>query len=100
MLENVLDTTLDSFLPWKSIVDKYFKETTPEPPSEAPIVATNMVEEPRVTFEEEDSDQESDGGGPPIHLSDETVELNVESLDEKEEEVGELVPSEELVLKL
>ena len=107
MLETVLDTTLDSFLPWKSIVDKYFKESVPEPVVEPPIEPTKMIEEekPRVKFEKEsESDDDSDGAGPPITLSDETVELNVESLDEKKEDelvsADDLVPSEELVLKL
>jgi hypothetical protein len=111
ILEVALDTTLDSFLPWKSIVEKYFKEPAPNP-----IVATEMSEEtPRVKFEdddaessssEEEEEEEDTNAGPPLTLSDEMMELDVESLDEKKEEKKEdaevdLTPNgEQLVLNL
>uniref|UniRef100_A0A6C0I5V0 Uncharacterized protein n=1 Tax=viral metagenome TaxID=1070528 RepID=A0A6C0I5V0_9ZZZZ len=111
ILDGCLDTTLDSFLPWKSIVENYFKEPTHNE-KEVPIKPTEMEEDkPRVKFEDSESDSdsesesESEKGGPPIQLSDELTEIEFESLDKEpeseSEEVGELVPSEEaLVLKL
>jgi len=109
VLEGCLDTTLDSFLPWKSIVEHYFKEPVHND-KEIPIAPTEMAEEkPHVKFEkEEESESESDSddseqAGPPLKLSDEIVLLDVESLDKEPEaeEVGELTPSDEaLVLKL
>jgi hypothetical protein len=105
ILDVAFDTTLDYFLPWKSIIDKYFKEEK----EAAPVLpATDMMEEEvekksvKFAEEEEESDEEEEGGGPPIMLSEETVVLDVEDLDKKEEEeVKDLVPSsEELVLNL
>lgn len=123
ILDASLDTVLDSFLPWKSIVDTYFKEpSVPEKHTE--IVPTEMTseEEPKrgVSFkdgdvasetededdEDEEDDDESVGGGPPLQLSEETTELVVDTLPGEEEDkdetmsVSDLVPSEELVLKL
>ena len=104
ILDVALDTTLDYFLPWKSIVEKYFKEQ-PAPQ----ITATTMMEEeeeeekeekPSVKFEVEE-EEEQEGGGPPLVLSDESTTLDVEDLDKKpEDEKVELVASEELVLNL
>ncbi len=115
LLDHALDTTLDSFLPWKSIVDKYFKEPPAIPP-------TQMMEEEEkpaaeeskkgVKFasedeeEDEEEDDESTGGGPPLQLSEETAELEVEDLEEKEkpepeedrESVVDLQPTEEFVM--
>jgi hypothetical protein len=107
MLETCLDTTLDSFLPWKKIVEKYFKDG-----SNVPIEQTNMAEDDEdedmgstpkgVSFESEDMDQETDDEGPALKMSDETVEITFDTFDEekKEDEQPELVPSEELVLNL
>ena len=94
ILDAALDTTLDSFLPWKSIVEKYFKE-----PAKSEILPTEMMDEPEkeprsVKFEEEDEEEKET----PIQLSDELVTLDVEELDKVEK--VELVPSEELVLNL
>ena len=115
LLETALDTTFDAFLPWKAILDKYFKEPTPAAP--APTLQSLLSEghdeedddheeeEPQskkgVSFEveaEEDDDQE--GGA--IVLSNETVDLNVETLGGEEEETGSvaLEPTEDLVLNL
>jgi hypothetical protein len=91
ILDAALDTTLDSFLPWKSIVEKYFKE-----PAKSEILPMDEPEkEPRsVKFEKEDEEEKEI----PIQLSDEIVTLDVEELDKVEK--VELVPSEELVLNL
>jgi hypothetical protein len=117
ILDTCLDTALDSFLPWKSIVEKYFKE--PET-KKSEIVPTNMMEEEdeedeekeqpkrNVKFETETEDEEDesedDGPKPALTLSDETVDidLGIEDEDEKAEteSVGSLVPSDELVLNL
>ena len=121
MLETSLDSTLDSFLPWKSIVEKYFKE--PEI-KKSEIVPTHMMEDAKEEEEEEEKeipekkkvefDVESDGGSvvseddkpnPNMKISDEECELDVEELEDgssalKEEAVTELEASEELVLNL
>lgn len=128
MLDAAMDTTLDSFLPWKSIVDKYFKE--PEV-KKSEIVPTHMAEEEhsvseqeteaekKVAFavedEDEDEDNESDAAsvhgesnGKPLMLSEEECDLeSIQDLEEsdeeeehKEEAVTDLQPSEELVLNM
>jgi hypothetical protein len=118
ILDTCLDTALDSFLPWKSIVEKYFKE--PEI-KKSEIVPTNMMEEEEeeeeeqqkknVKFEsegeteDEDEDEDEDEGPKPtLTLSDETVDIDLGIVDEDEktetESVGSLVPSDELVLNL
>jgi hypothetical protein len=101
ILDVALDTTLDSFLPWKNIVEKYFKEpvvqATPAVPA-VPIEPTEMMEEHKpsnsVKFEDDEEEEE------PLVLSDETMSLDVEDLDKKEDEKVDLVPSEELVLNM
>ena len=124
MLDAAMDTTLDSFLPWKSIVEKYFKE--PET-KKSDIPPTNMMEEStkeedeeeeveaekkKVGFDVEDSDNGSvvseDGRpNPNMHVSEEECELDdVESIKDedeeppKEEKVTDLEASEELVLNM
>lgn len=130
MLDAAMDTTLDSFLPWKSIVDKYFKE--PEV-KKSEIVPTQMLEEEehtepavppvvpeqrKVAFETDDDDDEDDNesdaasvhgdsNGKPLMLSEEECDLesiqDLEDDDEeeqKEEAVTDLQPSEELVLNM
>jgi hypothetical protein len=124
MLDAAMDTTLDSFLPWKSIVEKYFKE--PEV-KKSEIPPTTMMEE-TVTKEEEEEEEEeepekkvafdveSDNGSvvsedghqnPNMKLSEEECELDdVESIKDEEEEppkeekVTDLEASEELVLNM
>jgi len=107
MLETCLDTTLDSFLPWKKIVEKYFKDG-----SNVPIEQTKMAEDDEdeemestpkgVSFDTEDMDDETDDEGPALKMSDEAVEITFDTFDEekKEDEQPELIPSEELVLNL
>ena len=118
ILDACLDTALDSFLPWKSIVEKYFKE--PEI-KKSEIVPTNMMEEEEeeeekeqpkrnVKFEsegetdEDEDEDEDDGPKPALTLSDDTVDIDLGIVDEDEkaetESVGSLVPSDELVLNL
>lgn len=121
MLDSAMDTTLDSFLPWKSIVDKYFKE--PEV-KKSEIPPTTMMEEETKEEEEEEVvpekksvafDVESDNGSvvseddrpnPNMKLSEEECELEVEELKGEEEEpikeekVTDLEASDELVLNL
>lgn len=129
LLENSLDMTLDSFLPWKSIVEKYFKE--PEI-KKSEIVATAMMSEPEeheeehaapvpeqpkknVSFggdeAEESEDEEDDGhdtdsekAGVQMKVSEEECEIDAESIDGgdelHEEKVEELEAQDELVLKM
>ncbi len=123
LLENAMDASLDSFLPWKSIVDKYFKEpevkqseivaTTmmaEEEKSEPEAVADADAESPKknVSFggadeedEEEDGDEEKPN--PNMKLSEEECEIDVESVDGgelREENVENLEAQDELVLKM
>ena len=111
ILDTCLDTALDSFLPWKSIVEKYFKEPDTK---KSEIVPTNMMEEEEEEEEERnvkfdveesedgDSDDDEDGPKPALTLSDETCDIDLGIEDEKyeTESVGSLVPSDELVLNL
>jgi hypothetical protein len=120
LLDAALDTTLDSFLPWQSIVSSYFSapsgeaaEAAVEEPVEAPPEAPKVI--PSVSFsddtedEEEDDDEETDDDDhPKLTLSDEAADLGdlVESLDvpsvqsKPDEKVVLEVPTETLVLKL
>lgn len=121
MLDSAMDTTLDSFLPWKSIVDKYFKE--PEV-KKSEIPPTTMMQEEDAEDEETEAvpekksvafDVESDSGSvvseddrpnPNMKISEEECELDVEELKGEEEEpvkeerVTDLEVSDELVLNL
>lgn len=114
ILDTCLDTALDSFLPWKSIVEKYFKE--PEI-KKGEIMPTNMMEEEEEDDEEEkknvkfnddieesdEDESEDEGPKPALTLSDETcdIDLGIEEDEKAEtESVGSLVPSDELVLNL
>ena len=112
MLDVALDTVLDSFLPWQSIVTTYF--STSEPPA-APTVEEAEPEPARaVSFsnegetDEESEDSEDDDDEPPkIKLTEETMDLGdlVKSLDvdlKADEKVELAVPTdgETLVLKL
>ncbi len=104
ILDAAFDTTLDSFLPWKTIVDKYFKESTAPPVT---IEPTTLSTKGGVQFaepEDDDDDEETEDEDekPALQFSDESVELQVDDLspEDKEEEVTNLVPSDELVLKL
>jgi hypothetical protein len=107
ILDSAFDTVLDSFLPWQSIVNTYFSvqdAPTPTPdviqPSETvvPAPAPTPVPEPekKVAFEAEaaaddddedaeDIDEETDDEHPKIHLSDETLELDLGADNDEEE---------------
>jgi hypothetical protein len=119
LLDAALDTTLDSFLPWQSIVSSYFSapsaeaaEAAADEPAEAPVEAPKVI--PSVSFsddtdDEDDDDEETDDEDQPkLTLSDEAVDLGdlVESLDapsvqsKPDEKVVLEVPTETLVLKL
>jgi hypothetical protein len=135
ILDAAFDTTLDSFLPWQSIVNTYFsvqeapapsadviqptethieekEEVAPSAAAPTPTVAAPESEKKAVAFEEDDD--ETDGGEtdddehPKLHLSDETMELDLGITEEEkaaavEEEDGEVelkAADGELVLKL
>ena len=112
LLDGALDTVLDSFLPWQSIVTAYFptssapdtiEDTIPEPPKPA-------VEEPAkggrsVSFSKDDDDDDDDSDAtsdaddsdddeapPKLKLTEESVDLGdlIKSLD-----VPAAVPSKE-----
>lgn len=107
ILDSAFDTVLDSFLPWQSIVNTYFSvqdAPTPTPdviqPTETVVPATTAAPTPvsetekkAVAFEEaedddedaEDIDEETDDEHPKIHLSDETLELDLGADDDEEE---------------
>ena len=101
LLDGALDTVLDSFLPWQSIVTKYFS-TSEAPAEEAPPAEPEPVMEPAdtksgrsVSFSNDDSDAETedsdaetedsdyDDAPPKIKLTEESVDLGdlVKSLD-------------------
>jgi len=118
IIDTAIDTVLDSFLPWESIVTNYFSvgdgddaEDTPAPAPAPPAPAPPATPAPAaVKFaetsddDEDDDDADSDDSSPPkIQLTEEAVDLDgIADLDEKEEEVDIQVPEEEesLVLKL
>lgn len=107
ILDSAFDTVLDSFLPWQSIVNTYFSvqdAPTPTPdviqPTETVVPATTAAPTPvsetekkAVAFEEaedddedaEDIDEETDDEHPKIHLSDETLELDLGADNDEEE---------------
>lgn len=113
LLDAALDTTLDSFLPWQSIVSSYFSAPSADAaaePAEAPAPAKVI---PSVSFsddteDEEDDEETDDEDQPKLTLSDEAADLGdlVESLDvplvqsKPDEKVVLEVPTETLVLKL
>jgi hypothetical protein len=131
ILDSAFDTVLDSFLPWQSIVNTYFSVQDAPAPSADVIQPTQTEVDPpsasvpepekKVAFgheqeeesDAEDLDEETDDEHPTIHLSDETLELDLGAVDEdekkpeqkkEEEEDGEvnLTPEEGegLVLKV
>ena len=128
MLDAAFDTVLDSFLPWQSIVNTYFSVQEAPAPSADVIQPTETVvpvsaptpspvhhlsePEKKVAFEEEsdvdaeDIDEETDDEHPKIHLSDETLELDLGAVDEDEKKPDDdevnLIPEEGegLVLKV
>lgn len=100
LIDLAIDTVLDSFLPWQSIVNTYF--STPPVDVEQVIQPVEM-EEPKkaVSFAEDIEDDDDDDEAPKLTLSDETVSLDVPTLDEKEEPVDLKVDdSPGLVLKV
>jgi hypothetical protein len=108
ILDSAFDTVLDSFLPWQSIVNTYFSvQDAPAPtadviqPAESVVPAPHTAPAPvpetekkAVAFEAdaedddedaEDLDEETDDEHPKIHLSDETLELDLGADDDEEE---------------
>jgi hypothetical protein len=126
ILDSAFDTVLDSFLPWQSIVNTYFSvQDAPVPtadviqPTETVVPASAPAPTPvpetekkAVAFETdadddedaEDIDEETDDEHPKIHLSDETLELDLGAVDDEKKDDGEvnLTPEEGegLVLKV
>lgn len=117
LLDAALDTTLDSFLPWQSIVSSYFSAPSAdaadapaeaEAPSEAPPKIIPSVSFSDDTDDETDEEETDDEDQPKLTLSDEAADLGdlVESLDvplvqsKPDEKVVLEVPTETLVLKL
>lgn len=103
LIDIAIDTVLDSFLPWQSIVNTYFSTPVVSRPEE---VIQSVEPEPElkksVSFaEEETDDEEEEDDAPKLTLSDETVSLDIPTLDEKEEAVELKVDdSPGLVLKV
>ena len=99
MIDVAIDTVLDSFLPWQSIVNTYF--STPEEASkpEEVIQAIETDVKKSVSFTEEETDDDEEA--PKLTLTDEIVSLDIPTLDEKEEPVDLKVDdSPGLVLKV
>jgi hypothetical protein len=109
ILDSAFDTVLDSFLPWQSIVNTYFSvQDAPVPtadviqPTETVVPASAPAPTPvpetekkAVAFEtdadndedeDEDDDDETDDEHPKIHLSDETLELDLGAVDDDDED--------------
>ena len=106
ILDSAFDTVLDSFLPWQSIVNTYFSvQDAPAPtadviqptetvvPTPAPVPVPAPTEpEKKVAFEtdadndeDDDDDDETDDEHPKIHLSDETLELDLGAVDDDDD---------------
>jgi Family of unknown function (DUF5764) len=98
IINHAVDTVLDSFLPWESIVQTYFStpsDETPQKPEETRQEKTVKFEE-----EEEDEEDEEDDEPPKLKVSDEVLTLDIPTLDEPETvdlQVEDEAPS--LVLK-
>lgn len=94
LLEDSLDTVIDSFLPWKDIAKNYFKEVNIQSTPETILAPEPEEEEEQETpkkggvkFAEEPEVEEFDDeeAPPPISIGeDAAVELNIETLDESE----------------
>uniref|UniRef100_A0A6C0HL02 Uncharacterized protein n=1 Tax=viral metagenome TaxID=1070528 RepID=A0A6C0HL02_9ZZZZ len=123
IIDTAIDTVLDSFLPWESIVANYFSvgdagdagdaesvvsEAAPAAPAPAPSAGPSVVKfaETSDTEDDDDDDASTDSEPPKIQLTEEAVDLEgIADLDEKEEVVDIKVPETEdgsasLVLKL
>ena len=108
ILDSAFDTVLDSFLPWQSIVNTYFSvQDAPAPTAEviqptetvvptpaAPPSIPSPEPEKKVAFhaeveeddeDAEDLDEETDDEHPKIHLSDETLELDLGAVDDDDD---------------
>jgi hypothetical protein len=117
ILDSAFDTVLDSFLPWQSIVNTYFSvQDAPAPTADVIQPAESVVpaaapaptpvpetEKKAVAFETdaeddedaEDIDEETDDEHPKIHLSDETLELDLGADDDDDGEEKKKKKSEE-----
>ena len=106
ILDSAFDTVLDSFLPWQSIVNTYFSVQDAPAPTADVIQPTETVvpvptptlaapePEKKVAFhaeideddeDAEDLDEETDDEHPKIHLSDETLELDLGVVDDDDD---------------
>ena len=93
LLDASLDKVLDSFLPWKSIVEKYFQS-----PQKASPECIIPLESKSVKFEDSES-EESDTEPEKLVFSDEPITFSVEE-EVKPSESVELVPTEEIALAI
>ena len=83
IIDNAVDTVLDSFLPWQSIVQTYF--STPDETVQKPEEVIQEIKPERsVRFDEDDEDDEDDEEPPKLKLSDEMLTLDIPALDEPE----------------
>jgi len=88
-----MEQVIRAFLPWQTIAKKYFVET----PTDVPVVSQPEPESKTVQFEEESDDEsdEEEEEPPKLQISEETVTLEVEDLDKKEEQSVQ-IPQQEL----
>jgi hypothetical protein len=86
LLQQSLDTTIDNFLPWKSIAEQYFKEPAADVPETTAVVAEEESEEEEsedrgVKFNLEEEEEEEEEVVPKLQISEEEVTLETESID-------------------
>lgn len=94
MLESVLNEVIDSFIPWRTISQAYFraKDETPAPPK--PVVPPVTFEEkpqvreiPAAEESEDESDSDSDAERPRVQLGEE-IQLDAEEFDDDKQSVS------------
>jgi hypothetical protein len=87
LLDSALDTVLDSFLPWQSIVTTYFSTSDDAPPSAEDSTAETPASKPRsVSFSKDDADAESGTG------TESGTETETEDDDESDDDDDEAPP--------
>lgn len=99
IIDHAIDNVLDGFLPWQSIVNTYFSTPeTPRPEDMLPPLESREEVKKNVSFAEDDEEEET---GQRLTLSDETLSLDIPTLEETEEPVRlDTDDSPALVLKM
>lgn len=96
MLESVLNEVIDSFIPWRTISQAYFraKDETPASEPAKPVVPPVTFEEkpqvreiPAAEESDSDSDSDSDAERPRVQLGEE-IQLDAEEFDDDKQSVS------------